>query len=261
MKHFHLQKGQSLVEILFAIAVFTIGVVTIGYLIFESFASLQHNLQFTQARFLAGEGLRAASLLRDSLEPGTYGLSLEGGTWTLIPTSDTQGEFTRQIQIEEIDLEAYEVISTVIWTSSAGMERSVSLSTLISNWGQSRGDAKVLDIDINNAALSASSTSLTGVALLNNAPEDLTVTGIVVQFDGAQSVEGITIRGTSVFTGATTTAIGSGEYIDIDDYVIGSATGYHMIDPIVFNSSVEGSDFIVTFIMGDQSMRHVLISM
>jgi len=261
MKHLHSQKGQSLVEILFAIAVFTIGVVTIGYLIFESFASLQHNLQSTQARFLANEGLRAVSLLRNTLEPGTYGLSLEGGTWTLVPVSDTVGEFTREIQIEEIDLEVYEVTSTVTWNSSAEIERSVLLTTFISNWEQSRGEAALLDVDINNAALLSSSTSLTGIALLNNSEDDLTIVGMAVQFDEANSVLGITIRGTEVFTGTSSVAIGSGEYVDIDDYLVGSATGYHLVDPISFDSSVEGSDFVVTFVMSDDSRRHVLISM
>jgi Tfp pilus assembly protein PilV len=261
MRHLNSQKGQSLVEILFAIAVFTIGVVTIGYLIFESFGSLQNNLQFTQARLLAGEGLQAASMLRDSLQQGSYGLLLEGGTWALVPSGDTQGEFNRQIQIEEMDLEAYQVISTVTWTSSAGMERSVSLSTLVSNWNQTRGVASELEIDINNAALTASSTSLTGIALLNNTPEDLAVTGIAIQFDGATSVLGVTIRGTTVFTAATSTSIGSGEYIDIDDYTVGSATGYHMIDEVMFDGSVAGSDFVLTFILSDESRRHVLISM
>jgi Tfp pilus assembly protein PilV len=261
MKHLYSQKGQSLVEILFAIAVFTIGVVTIGYLIFESFASLQHNLQATQARFLASEGLRAASLLRDSLEPGTFGLSLEGGTWTFVPAEDAEGEFTREIHIEEIDLEVYEVTATVAWSSSGDVKRSVVLSTFISNWEQTRGEAAIFSVDINNAALIASSTGLTGIALLNNSQEDATIVGIAVQFDQAQSVEGVTISGTAVFTKATSTAIGSGEYIDIEDYVVGSGTGYYLVDLVTFDSSVEGSDFVLTFFMSDESRRHVVIQM
>lgn len=255
------QKGQSLVEILFAIAVFTIGVVTIGYLIFDSFASLQHNLQSMQARLLASEGLEVMSGLKNTLMPGTYGLSLESGEWMLVPSSDTQGIFTRIITVEELDAETDRVTSAVTWGSSEANQKSVAVAAQFTDWEQSNGDAGALEVDINNAMLVASSTELTGIALLNNSGEDAVVTGMVLQWDAPAELALITLRGVDVFLASTSASARSGDHIDIDDYSIASGSGYHLLDSAAFDGSVEGSDFIVTFIMSDESKRHVRVDL
>ena len=76
-------RGQSLIEMLFAVAVFTIGVVTIGYLVFDSFTSLRFGKETMQARLLASEGLEAVRTIYEDdfalLESGTYGLALQNG--------------------------------------------------------------------------------------------------------------------------------------------------------------------------------------
>lgn len=262
MNRVHTHTGQSLVEILFAIAVFTIGVVTIGYLIFDSFTSLRIAEEEMQARFLASEGLEAIrSILEhdfDAVTAGEYGLALTSGVWSLNGLGDTQGKFSRYVSIVEVDGENKEATAHVSWGDGISA-RDVSLATIFSDWEQQSGDAASLDVDFNNAMLSSSSTVLSSIALRNTGAEDITLTEMSVEWTPDAVLQGISIRANELMN-ASTTAI-SGETIDIADYTIGAGTGYHLIDGITFSQSVADTDFLLTFTLSDQSKRYVVLSL
>lgn len=256
------QKGQSLVEILFAIAIFTIGVVTIGYLIFDSFTSLGLREDSVRARLLAQEGIEAARLLRgpsfDALLAGSYGLAFVDGEWALSETPDEIGKFQRTLTVSDDAHDIKNVRVEIAW-EAYGRTRTAILETHLSNWRGTYGEAKDIVIDGNNAVLSASSTSLGGIALLNTGEHDVTIEGLKVQWEGTSMLENILIRTNSVFT-ASSSKIASGEYIDIDDYLLETATGYHLMD-FQFDNAVVDTDFVITVLFSDESERHAVINL
>lgn len=264
MHTYNLQKGQSLIEIIFAIAIFTIGIVTIGYLIIDARASLHQATDLTQARLLAAEGIEAVVSMKgggfDSLTDGTHGLALNQGYWSLVLTPDSIGKFERAITIESIDIDNKEVTSHVSWNVLGGKEKSVSYSTRVSNWLQTGGEAGDLDMAFDNVMLDASSTSLVGLLIRNIGSEDITITGMTLTWDSPVLLELITIDGTDVFNASTSGPVASGTEINITDRELGAYTGYHSVDTFTFDGSVAGTNFTLLFTLQDGSVRSVYIS-
>ncbi len=255
-------RGQSLIEMLFAVAVFTIGVVTIGYLVFDSFTSLRFGKETMQARLLASEGLEAVRTIYEDdfalLESGTYGLALQNGVWEFSSSTEEIGIFTRTIVITERDQEMRDVTATVAW-GEAPREKSFALSTIFTNWEQESEDAAFLEVDINNASLISSSTVLTGVALRNTGAEDVIVTQMKAQWGNEETFSDIVIRGTTVMSASTSPAAVSDETVNITDYVVGSGTGYHLIDSMVFSGDMSETNLLLTFILADGSKKHAFV--
>jgi len=252
--------GHSLFEILIAMSVFSIGTATVGYLIIDSEVSLRASIENTKATLLAREGLVVARELRDddfdTLVPGTYGLALASGEWTLSSTDDVTDQFTRSISISDVGSEVKKVVSSVVWSVSPAREKEVVLSAYLSDWGQSEGDASHLSIDNAGAYLTSTSTELTGISLQDSSGGGLVLESISVQWEGAPILERISIGGTDVFVATST--VSSGDSIDIDDYTL-PAGGTRAIDAIEFDIDVSGTDFMLTFVLSDGSRRHVRI--
>lgn len=263
MKRMNTTQGQSLIEILFAIAVFTVGVVTIGYLIFDAFGSLRLATDSQKARFLAREGIEALQGIRaggfDQLASGTHGLSFSEEGWALSGASDTTDTFERFLVIEDIDEETKRVTSNVVWGEGV-QGRSVSFSTYLTNWQQYNGASKDLEYEINNAALTSSSTVLSGIALLNTGSEDLIITDLLVQWEGEPGLVEVSIREEEVYQAATSSPARPGETVDINDYAILPATGFHLID-LAFDAALSGNEFILTVVLSDGSRKHARITL
>lgn len=258
-------KGQSLLEILFALAVFTVGVVAIGYLIFDSFISLRYGIESTQARLLAQEGIEAASSLIemsfDTVPAGTYGLQLMDNTWSLASSSDTQGIFSRTLTVTNRDVSTKHVNVEVTWDTDTNNQKSVAFTSRFTDWRQNNQQLENFSIDINNAAITASGTSLAGIALRNVGADAITVTDLRVWYQGQTTITGVSIRGQVLFTASSTEGVASGELLDIADYAVPAATGFHLFDYIAFNESVAGSNFILSFILADGSSKYVFVSL
>lgn len=261
----NLQKGQSLIEILFAIAIFTIGVVTIGYLIIDARSSLHYATDLTRARLLAAEGIEAVNSMRaggyDLLTAGDYGLELDGGVWTLSSSSDEIGKYTRTISIQNIDVGVKEVTSQVAWTVSGVKERDVSYTTRFSNWMQVGGEAEDFQVALNNAAISASNTALTGLWVKNTGTADITLTDMKLQWDTPALLERVTLDSFDIFLASTSASIASGENIDVADHQIAAFTGFRSLDSIEFDGDVSGTNFILSFTFQDESVRSVYLSL
>jgi len=132
------RRGFSLVEVMLAVAIFSLIVsVFVGALIYaqQSVASFGGR---TKAAFLAEEGLEAARNIRDAgfsnLTDGTYGLAISGGQWVFSGSSDTTDNFTRAITISTIDPERKQVSSNVFWQENPQRTGSVTLITYLNNW-------------------------------------------------------------------------------------------------------------------------------
>src|SRR3989338_3811427 len=234
-----LSSGPTLIEILFAISLFLVGVVRIGYLIFDAQMSLRGSIETTQAVFLAREGIEAVYAISDfdDVSAGTHGLALVDGVWVLNGVSDTTEKFTRSIVISDLDLETKQIVSTVSWNTTAVRENSVTLTDRITDWRATNGDSEYLTITTDIALLTASNTALTWVTLENTGEEDITLTNMVVQWDGASTLNTINLSGTDIFSVASSSGVLSGQPIDTEDYLLATGSGLKVFDAIAFNSS------------------------
>ncbi|MCA9355887.1 hypothetical protein KC865_05080 [Candidatus Kaiserbacteria bacterium] len=257
------EKGQSLIEIIFAVAVFTIGVVTIGYLVLDARALLLHASDVDQARWLASEGIEAVVSMQpagfDLLKPGTYGLALEQGVWTLSPSVNEFGKFTRGVVIDNVDVDIKNITSFVKWNTISGNEKTISYTTHVSNWMQKGGQAGDLDVNIDNALVVASGTALSGLLLNNEGDGEITITEMTLEWDSLSSLQKITIMGQDVFVAPTSSGVHSGEVIDIDDYQLNPVSELHPIDIVRFDGDVSDTDFTARFKLEDGTMKSVYI--
>lgn len=133
-----INKGFSLVEAILASSVFALIVSALvgAWLYGQESTVLAGNR--VQAVFFAEEGLEAVKNIRDAdfeeLVDGTHGLMVSGYQWILSGSSDTNGIFTRQIEIFSVDDDRKEIVSTITWQQNSQRSGSVSAVTYLTNW-------------------------------------------------------------------------------------------------------------------------------
>ncbi len=146
------KKGQSVIEVIIAVAIFVIlasGAITavLGSLLASRLAEEESN-----ATFLASQGLAAVESIKNrdfsNLANGTYGLSLSGGVWSLTGSSEILGKFTRAVTISDVkrdvqnnvavqgltDLNTKKVDANVTWNFIPTKVSSVTMTTYLTNW-------------------------------------------------------------------------------------------------------------------------------
>lgn len=259
------QRGQSLIEILFAITIFTIGVVTIGYLVIDAKTMMRYSTDMTEARLLATEGLEAVTSIQVEdfglLSEGDFGLVIEDGSWSLSIAPDQQEKFSRTISIENIDVNIKDVTSTVTWKILSGKEKNISYTTRLYNWMQNDRQAGSLAVDDSGVSVVASSTKLSGLVLENIGAENIMLTKMVVEWSGLPKLSLITLEGVDLYTASTSGLVGSGEEIDVLDYQLVSSSWQHVLDGIEFDGELpEDTNFIVRFVFEDDSERSVYVT-
>ena len=133
-----MKKGFSLIEVILASFVFILVVSALtGALIYgREGVVIAGNRQ--QAVLLAEEGLEAARNIRDegfaSLTDGNFGVATTSNKWALAGTSDTNGIYTRQVQVGTIDASRKVATSTVTWQQTFQRAGIVQLVSRFTNW-------------------------------------------------------------------------------------------------------------------------------
>jgi Tfp pilus assembly protein PilV len=134
----HIKLGFSLVEVMLSVAVFTLIITGLAgaYLYGEESTMLAGNR--AKATMLAEEGLEAARNIRDpqfvNLVDGTYGLTTTTNQYNLSGASDTDGFFTRTINVSTVDIKRKDLTSTVTWQQNPQRTGSVTLVSRLTNW-------------------------------------------------------------------------------------------------------------------------------
>lgn len=130
--------GSSLVELIMAITIFSIVVFTLITAIVYGLESIALSGDRNRAVLLAEEGIEASHNIRDedfaNLATGVYGLDSGTGEWLYSGASDTTGKFTREIELNELSANIYEVISRVSWDQTAVRPGEVTLVSRLTNW-------------------------------------------------------------------------------------------------------------------------------
>lgn len=132
------KRGFSLVEAIVATAIFSIITTSIAATYINVSGYILSSGVETQAIFLAEEGLEATRNIRDNdftnLDNGNHGISSSGSEWSFSGSSDTNGIYTRQINISDAsDSDTKEVSSQISWTYK-GESKTLTLSREFSDW-------------------------------------------------------------------------------------------------------------------------------
>lgn len=272
-----LESGQSLMEVIFAVALFTVGVVTIGYMHLGVAASGDGVRGYTMARNLAREGITLmhsmANTRFDELEDGTFGISLTDTEWVLEATPMTHDGYERSIQIQTIDEDTKEVVVMVRWSERDTISRNVAYTTWITNWMQKGGDREALVARTEYATVNTSSTSVLGLEVSNTSDAPITITHMRFKWVGPAQLTRIVYEGNEVYgsiSGSSSpdgndadadSEVISGESVDIDDIGLNPYSGFRTIDAVDFDAPLSSSNLHVTFELSDGTIRYVPLTL
>lgn len=130
--------GFSIVEAMLGASLFSLLVLALvgAWLYGEESTAL--STRRSQAGLFAEEGVEAVRNMRDndfsSLADGNYGLTVAGNQWALSGTQDTNGIFTRQINVATVSANTKKITATVNWQQNLSRSGSVSVATQLTNW-------------------------------------------------------------------------------------------------------------------------------
>jgi len=148
--------GQSLLEVIVALAIFALISAAMVTMTTGSFISLEQGGEQTEAEALAQEGIEAVRAIRDGawneLIYTTSSVSISGNKWIFDgeTTTETIGKYTRIISFEDVcrdandditdcpgsytDLHSKKVTVTVSWDIREGIVNQVQKITYLTNW-------------------------------------------------------------------------------------------------------------------------------
>jgi prepilin-type N-terminal cleavage/methylation domain-containing protein len=136
-------KGFSLLELVLAIAIFSLAAFSTGYLIIDATRTTDANTKKIQGSMLAIEGIKAVRSIRDTngfaeltSNVGDNGLSFTNGVWSFDGTFDTStdGIYTRIITIGTTDDSNIIIATSTVSAESGGRTIATTLVTEFTNW-------------------------------------------------------------------------------------------------------------------------------
>lgn len=137
-----LRRGFSLLELVLAIAIFSLGSIATATLLIDSNISTKLSLERTEALFYAKEGIEAVRSIRDNsfanLIDGVHGLiSSSTDQWEFTGDSDLiSDQYTRTVNITtgEHGTSTKDVSVTIEWALNPARNSSVTLNTIFTDW-------------------------------------------------------------------------------------------------------------------------------
>lgn len=143
--------GFSLLELILAIAIFSLGSYAMATMLIDSNLSTRLSIDRTEALQYAKEGILAAKSLRDnswdSLTEGSHGViasSTAGVGWEFLGSSDlVNNKYTRVVDvvISTTSSSIKNVTVTIQWPVNSAHNASVVLNTILTDWGVVAGSA------------------------------------------------------------------------------------------------------------------------
>ncbi len=133
------QAGFSLLELVLAIAIFSISSFAIVSLLIDSTTSTRFYSERIEAQLFAKEGIEAVKSIRDAdwsaLIDGDHGIDDSGGLWVLSSSSDLiNDKYTRVINIFSENSYSKILTCTVSWNLTPVRNVNITLKTVITDW-------------------------------------------------------------------------------------------------------------------------------
>ena len=148
--------GQSIVELIIAIAVFSLIGAAMTVMVIGSFTALMQGGEHTEAKALAQEGIEAVRAIKDRAWNenvfSTSSVSINGSQWIFDGEGTTEiiGQFTRVISFDDVcrdssnnitdcpgdyvDVHSKKATVTITWDIRAGVSNTVKRVSYITNW-------------------------------------------------------------------------------------------------------------------------------
>lgn len=256
------RSGFSLVEVLLTIAIFAMLITTFSSSLIYGQESERLSGDRARATFLAEEGLEAVRSMRDGnfsdLAAGTHGLAISENKWIFSGSSDATDIFTREIIVVDNGVAEKIITANVFWKQNEQRNGLISLETRLNNWRIANPtEAQQLAVNTNSSQIESGGTfQVSNIDIENIGIEDVTIASMQVSWSGVSSganLVGISMDGNSVWTGSDAT----GSLQDISDFTVALAGGTYPL-VFIFDKTVNGISFDVTFIMTDGFTKEVI---
>jgi Tfp pilus assembly protein PilV len=153
---FHERKGQSLIEVIIAMAIFALVSASLTAMVVGGYSAMKQGGQSTEAEALAEQGIEAVRAIRDGAwnknRYATSAVEVVGAEWAYSGegTTETIDIYTREISFNDVcrnssgdmidcpgsyvDAQTKKVKVKVSWINSAGGLNSIEKIAYISNW-------------------------------------------------------------------------------------------------------------------------------
>jgi len=134
------RRAQSVVEILFAIGIMTVGITAALSIMTAVEDGTEKSSREMQAVFYAEEGIQATISISDrswtELAIGAHGLAIGGSPveWVFSGTSDSLNGMTRVVTITSVDGNTKKIDVTVTWHPAPNRTATVTEQMLVTNW-------------------------------------------------------------------------------------------------------------------------------
>jgi prepilin-type N-terminal cleavage/methylation domain-containing protein len=136
-------KGFSLLELILAVAVFSLSAYFLTTLLIDSGVSTRLNTERIEALSYAKEGIVATRYIRDNswsdLTAGAHGLVNVDNAWSFSDESELiNDKYTRVITVadvpDDVSSSTKNITATVSWSLTFSRQASVVLNTTLTNW-------------------------------------------------------------------------------------------------------------------------------
>jgi len=143
------RKSFSLIEVLLAVAIFSLVASFFIFLIIESYKINERAKDLSLATVLAEEGMEAVRSIRDVdfsklvSHSRSYCLAIEDNHWvlkqkknrnTVIDCIEPIGKFSRQLYISTVNATSRKITVVVSWQPISGASREVRFFSWLTNW-------------------------------------------------------------------------------------------------------------------------------
>lgn len=277
------QKGQTLIEVIFALLIFFIFISGTLMLSFRTLKATGRSIELNQTKQIETASWEAIQAIAYSdwsaLIDGSFGLTSASGQWALQTNPDTINErFIRSVTIAPVrrdaschivesagtnDPDTKKITLTLNWPAEP-VSQTIIGQRYITNWKNPSYSCAVteagkLTIDTTFSIIDLTRKSILLTSLHNPSSVPITIDKMTLSWTKPGLITFIKIDGTNHWhstngTGTPQGAQPSGTELDIVDFTLAPG-GWYIIDNIRFDSKIDGATVTITATMSDGSHK------
>lgn len=280
MRFYKKPHGNSILEVILALALLLVAISGAMILAFRSLETLRRSEDMTDVSLIAQESFEAFQEIAYTswgswTDNAIYGLTSASGQWKLQTTPDLRNNtYTRSLTILPVYRDANCLIAktgtndpdtknarvTITW-NDVGTTRSQEFTKLFTNWKQGTKlctltEAGSLEIYVDEAELDRTKKEIHEIEFRNTGKKAITITHLIVSWIKESHGNLVSVRIEDDDVWHEQDGVPTGTKIDIDDVTILPGKEAE-VNRFRFDSKLDGSIFTITAIMKDDSQISV----